>query len=191
MCDGTDPYSIDVAITISHIPHTLLTLWALGADASIINKTYEENSKDQRDAFVSPNPITKENWKDYLGDEKCVFITAYFTGVFSHPSSYFQGYLEFFKTEVIGKDVSTVLEEYIFAPGANVGTGDNHPAMLNRLLAGLFHPLIHVGLGIEFGIPGTLAEGLFPPLCWPSTQMAHRDHPLNFICYRSCTNCSS
>ncbi|KAH9483291.1 Questin oxidase [Psilocybe cubensis] len=127
----------------NHIPHTLLTLWALGADASIIRKTFEENSKDQRDAFVSPNPITKENWKDYLGDE-----------------NYYQAYLEFFKAEVIAKDVSAILEEYIFSASANVGAGDNHPAMLNRLLAGLFHPLIHVGLGVEFAVPGVLAEGL-------------------------------
>jgi len=31
--------------------------------------------------------------------------------------------------------------------------------MLTRFFAGLLHPLIHTGLGIEFGLPGTLAEG--------------------------------
>ncbi|KAI0366503.1 hypothetical protein BV20DRAFT_1055640 [Pilatotrama ljubarskyi] len=32
--------------------------------------------------------------------------------------------------------------------------------MLNRLLAGLLHPLIHAGYGLEFGLAGLLAEGL-------------------------------
>ena len=36
----------------------------------------------------------------------------------------------------------------------------NHPEMLNRLLAGLVHPLIHLAYGLEFGLPGQVAEGL-------------------------------
>lgn len=33
------------------------------------------------------------------------------------------------------------------------------PQMLNRFLDGLMHPMIHVGHGLEFGLPGTVAEG--------------------------------
>jgi hypothetical protein len=32
--------------------------------------------------------------------------------------------------------------------------------MLARLLDGLIHPLIHVGYGYEFGVPGMIVEGL-------------------------------
>jgi hypothetical protein len=38
--------------------------------------------------------------------------------------------------------------------------GKNHPEMLNRLLAGLVHPFIHLAYGLEFGLPGQVAEGL-------------------------------
>ena len=31
--------------------------------------------------------------------------------------------------------------------------------MLTRFFAGLLHPLIHTGLGVEFNLPGTFAEG--------------------------------
>ena len=31
--------------------------------------------------------------------------------------------------------------------------------MLNRLLAGLVHPFIHLAYGYEFGLPGQVAEG--------------------------------
>ena len=33
------------------------------------------------------------------------------------------------------------------------------PEMLNHFLDGLFHPMIHVGYGVEFGMPGMVAEG--------------------------------
>jgi hypothetical protein len=31
--------------------------------------------------------------------------------------------------------------------------------MLNRLMSVLLHPFIHIGYGLEFGIPGQVAEG--------------------------------
>ena len=31
--------------------------------------------------------------------------------------------------------------------------------MVNRLVARLFHPIIYVGYGLEFNIPGLVAEG--------------------------------
>jgi hypothetical protein len=37
--------------------------------------------------------------------------------------------------------------------------GKKHPEMLNRLLAGLLHPFIHLIYGFEFGLPGQVAEG--------------------------------
>lgn len=32
--------------------------------------------------------------------------------------------------------------------------------MVNRLLSGVLHPLIHVGYGIQFDSPGMIVEGL-------------------------------
>lgn len=37
--------------------------------------------------------------------------------------------------------------------------GAQQPEMLNRFLEILLHPIIHVGYGAEFGIPGMIAEG--------------------------------
>jgi hypothetical protein len=33
--------------------------------------------------------------------------------------------------------------------------------MFSRFVSGLFHPLIHTGYGLEFGINGMLAEGIY------------------------------
>jgi hypothetical protein len=58
------------------------------------------------------------------------------------------------------KSFAALLEEYVFGIGANVhASAEKHPAILNRFLAGLLHPMIHTGFGVEFSLPGTFAEG--------------------------------
>ena len=73
---------------------------------------------------------------------------------------YYQAYLEFFKAEVKVKSFDAILEEYIFAPKANFVDGaGKQPRMFTRFFGGLFHSLAQTGLGIEFNLPGTFAEG--------------------------------
>jgi hypothetical protein len=52
------------------------------------------------------------------------------------------------------------LDEYVFSADANFDGGKN-PQMLTRFCDGLLHPLIHAGYGVEFGLPGIFAEGVF------------------------------
>jgi len=56
------------------------------------------------------------------------------------------------------------IETYIFSPSANwvaeIEDAKLQPQMLNRLLSGVLHPLIHLGHAFEFGVPGMLVEGL-------------------------------
>jgi len=74
--------------------------------------------------------------------------------------SYYQAYLDFFVEEVKVKSFDAIIEEYIFAPDANYVAGNGtQPEMLNRFFEGILHPMIHVGFGVEFGLPGILAEG--------------------------------
>ena len=61
-------------------------------------------------------------------------------------------------------DIGEVLERFIFSEKYNFdktrqGEEKAHPQMLNRFLAGLLHPIIHTGYGVEFGLRGILAEG--------------------------------
>ena len=74
--------------------------------------------------------------------------------------SYYEAYLRFFEGEAKTKSVSSILEEYIYSPDANlIGKAGREPRMATRFLAGLLHPIIHAGFGIEFGLPGVFAEG--------------------------------
>lgn len=39
------------------------------------------------------------------------------------------------------------------------GKDGKAPLMLSRFMAGLLHPFIHAGYGVEFGMPGLVSEG--------------------------------
>ncbi len=58
----------------SHTAHTALALWYLGADSEALKAAYTSQSTYQRPSFTSPNAITRDNWTEYLGDDKFVFI---------------------------------------------------------------------------------------------------------------------
>ena len=77
---------------------------------------------------------------------------------------YYQAYVAFFTRLLLEerKPVQAVLEAYVFARDANVGAHGARPLMASRFCGGFLHPLIHVGYGAEFGLPGMLVEGKFP-----------------------------
>ncbi|KAJ3494991.1 hypothetical protein NLJ89_g10701 [Agrocybe chaxingu] len=129
----------------NHIPHAVLTLWCLGADASLIEASYKTDSAYQRPIFTPPRPISRDNWMHHL-------VSILFR--------YYVAYLQFFKEEFKTKSFKDMLQEYVFDYSANyVENAQKQPQMLARFLASLLHPLIHIGFGIEFGLPGVLLEG--------------------------------
>ncbi|KAG1846939.1 hypothetical protein C8R48DRAFT_576583, partial [Suillus tomentosus] len=52
------------------VTHRALAIYALGGSGPVIEAFYKRDIKIQRDAFVSPHPITAHNFVDHLGDEK-------------------------------------------------------------------------------------------------------------------------
>lgn len=52
----------------SHAAHRALAVWATGADSAIIEAGYEKDSSYLKKTYTSPNPITLENFEEYLGD---------------------------------------------------------------------------------------------------------------------------
>ncbi|KAJ3501586.1 hypothetical protein NLJ89_g9273 [Agrocybe chaxingu] len=129
----------------NHIPHAALTLWRLGADSNILEASYKQTSSFQRHSFASPGPITKENWRNHLGDE-----------------NFYASYLQFMEEEFKTKGMAEMLEEYVFATEANhIENAQPQPEMLARFLEGAIHPFIHTGFGIEFGTPGVFLEGMY------------------------------
>lgn len=67
-----------------------------------------------------------------------------------------------------------VLNKYIFSAAynvnANLAQDQQQPALLDRFLAGIVHPLIHVGYGVEYGIIQQIADGLAHTAIHPAEQ---------------------
>lgn len=76
--------------------------------------------------------------------------------------------MNFFTCYVQEEGISVALEDFVFSPKANLGTNestkaqlpfDKRPHMLSRLLTGVLHPMVHIGYGAEFNLPGMIVEG--------------------------------
>ncbi|KAL0069225.1 hypothetical protein AAF712_003588 [Marasmius tenuissimus] len=130
----------------NHISHHLLALWSMGADAEILQKGYDLHSQLQKPKGDPKEVITRENFVDHLADR-----------------SYYKGYVDFFTGVMREKGSIATLEEFIFSDEMNLQNVDEDrkvPEMLDHFHSGILHPLIHVGNGVEFGLPGMIVEGL-------------------------------
>ncbi|KIY72268.1 hypothetical protein CYLTODRAFT_344384 [Cylindrobasidium torrendii FP15055 ss-10] len=129
----------------NHISHHVLAIWALGAKGSLIEKAFEHEAPYQRKELDPPEPITDTNFADHLDDDE-----------------FYAAYTAYFAEKIAALGTSKVLEDLVFAPTMNISDGSNKPipGMVSRLVEGLAHPMIHIGYGLEFGLPGIVAEGL-------------------------------
>ncbi|KAI0595129.1 hypothetical protein F4775DRAFT_605408 [Biscogniauxia sp. FL1348] len=126
----------------NHIVHSLLTLLALGATPQELKDRYEDGVPIQR-----PIPEIDFSTLEKLSDDKIFYktigeITQYHT------------FLEFFKREISAQGYKPVVQKYVLA------RTELADAMLARMYEGAYHPIIHLGLGIEFDQPTIVAEAL-------------------------------
>jgi hypothetical protein len=143
----------------------VLAIYALGASPEIIEEAYSRHEY-LKPAFDSPEPVTDNNFTEHLGDGR-----------------YYDAYLSYFSEYLRDHTPNEAFECFIFSSAYNFDPdlatndikdtttadgGKKHPEMLNRLLAGLVHPFIHLAYGFELGLPGQVAEGLsifVPNIC--------------------------
>lgn len=126
----------------NHIVHHLLSLYGIGASGSVIEKHYRNNACYQRppvplEERVVQDMSNPDHFQKYLGNEK-----------------YYHDFLVFFQMEMESKGYEEVLNEYLFA--GNEKADD----LLGRMYGGFFHPIIHLGFGLEFQQPAIVAEAL-------------------------------
>lgn len=119
----------------NHLVHQLLADYSLGADRPRLEKAYDDNALYQRPK-KPPKSDFVWNSLQCLGNE-----------------DYYTSYLNFFQEEVQKKGMKHCIEYYIFEQDPKLG-------WYARFLAGVYHPMIHLGYGIEFNLPLMVAEGL-------------------------------
>jgi hypothetical protein len=126
----------------NHIPHAILSTLAMGGTPYDLKRAYDDG-----EAIQKPMPPLD------LGIVKQLSDPATFRSKMGVLEQY-PNYLVFFEHEIAAKAWQDVVNEYCFSrtPLADF--------MLAQLYEGLYHPIIHLGFGIEFGLTGLIAEGL-------------------------------
>jgi hypothetical protein len=131
----------------NHIAHSILTCLALGAEPSDIQRAYDDSEVTQR-AIPEVDHTILEQLRD---DEKL--------GEMIGTCNLYTTFLVFFQGEIDKHGWKQVVTKYVFSrtPLAE--------KMLVKMYESAYHPLIHLGLGIEFEQPGIIAEALAQAGC--------------------------
>ncbi|KAI9794316.1 MAG: hypothetical protein M1833_000407 [Piccolia ochrophora] len=109
----------------NHLPHILGSAYLFGSGSDHLNTIYDEESKSLEPWKDSPGEVSKHDWRDYLGDR-----------------SYQRAYIDFFEDELVQLhyDWKELVHHYLF---------DGENPLINNLIGGLGHPLIHLGYAFE------------------------------------------
>jgi hypothetical protein len=126
----------------NHIVHHLLTIFALGASPGALQQAYSNNDSYQRLALPVESKVVSqlhnpETFKSCLGKEE-----------------HYGDFVHFFQSEMEKHGWQRVVNTYLFS---NTYMSND---LFGRLFAGLLHPLIHLGFGLEFEQPAIIAEAL-------------------------------
>jgi len=126
----------------NHTVHNVLTRLALGASPSELQLGFHVNLPGQRPKPGLDNQAVRE-----MSDEGKFYERL-------GQSTQYTNFLVFFEKQIEEKGWRAVVNEYCFRRTRNAD------ALLARLYDGAFHPIIHLGLGVEFEQPGIIAEAL-------------------------------
>ncbi|KAI8067858.1 hypothetical protein BC940DRAFT_333423 [Gongronella butleri] len=127
----------DIGFT-NHLVHHLLVAYAFGSDEVALEAIFDQHAAHQRPMPPALDPpVTHANFEDHLNNRDA-----------------YTSYLAFFTKEIDAHGVLDTIRTWVF-------TG----SMLAHVVGGAFHPLIHIGYGVEFSLPEIVAEGLAMAAC--------------------------
>lgn len=126
----------------NHIAHSILTCLALGASPEDIERAYDDGVGIQRPIPDVDAKMVEMLWDDEVMYETLGTITQYTT------------FLVFFQKHMEKHGWKQTVNKYVFSRSKVA------EKMLARMYEGAYHPVIHLGLGIEFQQPSLVAEAL-------------------------------
>lgn len=137
----------------NHTPHILGSAYIMGADSDELNHIYEAESENHDPWVDSPGEIARHDWRDFLGKKE-----------------YQRAYIDFFEDELVkhNYDWHALLNEYLL--------GGKEP-LINNLISGLGHPLIHLGYGEELHSRTVAIESLALATCFYNDWHIYLDDP--------------
>ncbi|KAL8967952.1 MAG: hypothetical protein Q9197_005142 [Variospora fuerteventurae] len=110
--------------------------YLIGSESAHLNDIYDEESKKLEPWTDSPGEVSTYDWRDFLGNPK-----------------YQRAYLDFFEDELVlnGYNWKKVLEQYLL---------QGKEPLINNLISGLGHPLIHLAYAYELSSREIAMEAL-------------------------------
>jgi len=137
----------------NHTPHVLGSAFLLGATSEQLNTIYDAESKTLEPWHDSPGEISKEDWRDFLGKR-----------------AYQRAFVDFFEDRLVqhGYDWKDLLDVYLF---------EGERPLVNGLVCGLAHPLIHLGYGYELNSRTIAIEALAMTACFYNDLHKYLDKP--------------
>ncbi|TDZ53106.1 Questin oxidase [Colletotrichum trifolii] len=121
----------------NHAPHILGSAYLLGATDKQLHEIYEAEAKELEPWSASPAEVTEDDWRDFLGDKR-----------------YQRAYVDFFEDALAlhcGYDWKKVVKQYML---------EGREPLINGLIGGLGHPLIHLGYAYEIDNKEVAIEAL-------------------------------
>ncbi|KAH8675893.1 hypothetical protein BX600DRAFT_508091 [Xylariales sp. PMI_506] len=110
----------------NHLPHILGSVYILGGTEIQLHRIYDVEAQELEPWKPSPAEITENDWRDFLGDNR-----------------YQRAYVDFFEDSLAlnhGYKWKKVVEEFAFS---------GEEPLVNGLICGLGHPLIHLAYAYE------------------------------------------
>ncbi|KAI9797383.1 MAG: hypothetical protein M1825_006012 [Sarcosagium campestre] len=123
-------------------PQILSSAYLLGSDSEHLNKVYDEEARSLEPWRDSPGEVSKHDWRDYLGDQR-----------------YQRAFIDFFEDELArgGYDWKQLAQEFLF---------EGEQPLINSVVSGLGHPLIHIGYAFEMNNCTIAIEALALTTCF-------------------------
>ncbi|KAF2467511.1 uncharacterized protein BDR25DRAFT_266949 [Lindgomyces ingoldianus] len=137
----------------NHAPHILGSAYILGGTHEHLNDIYESEAQELEPWHDSPGEITLDDWKDFLGKRE-----------------YQRAFVDFFEDQLVTKryDWKLLLDEYLY---------EGKEPLINGLVSGLGHPLIHLGYAYELNSRTVAIEALALGTCFYSPLHKYLDNP--------------
>ncbi|KAJ5802310.1 uncharacterized protein N7503_004760 [Penicillium pulvis] len=126
----------------NHVAHSVLTTLALGGGPTELQRAFDDGVEIQQ-----PLPAANPEIIEQLSNAE---VFRAHIGQLDH----YVDFLAFFSKQIEAHGYRFIIQEYCFSDH-EIGE-----TMFAQLFEGLYHPLIHLALGIEFEQPGIVAEAL-------------------------------
>ncbi|KAK8212258.1 hypothetical protein HDK77DRAFT_382195 [Phyllosticta capitalensis] len=137
----------------NHMPHILGSAFILGSNPDHLREIFKAEAETLEPWTDSPGEITEANWREHLGNKH-----------------YQRAYMDFFEDQLaaLGNDWKKLVEKFLLS---------GKEPLINNLICGLGHPMIHMHYAYELSSKILAPEALTLSACFHNSMHVYLDDP--------------